>query len=66
MRRQATEKMMRYAEAISHYLGIKMPETTDFVEIHAFIDEWADEFLLQQDLDAIVMESAHGDYGDRD
>ena len=66
MRRQATEKMMRYAAAISDYLGIKMPETTDFVEIHAFIDEWADEFLLQKDLDAIVMESAHGDYGDRD
>lgn len=66
MRRQATEKMMRYAEVISDYLGIKMPETTDFAEIYAFIDEWAGEFLLQKDLDAIVMESAHGDYGDRD
>ena len=65
MSRPATQKMLNYAGLIADCLDIEMPKKTDFDSVHAFIGKWVDEFRLQQDLHATVMESEHGDYGMR-
>ena len=63
--RQATERMMEYAEAIAEYFNIDMPASKDFNEIHNFISKYADKYRLQLELEGDVLESRHDDWGDR-
>ena len=63
--RQATERMMEYAEAIAEYFNIDMPASKDFNEIHNFISKYADKYRLQLELEGVVLESRHDDWGDR-
>ncbi len=63
--RQATERMMEYAEAIAEYFNIDMPASKDFNEIHNFISKYADKYRFQLELEGVVLESRHDDWGDR-
>ena len=67
--RKATDKMMQYAEWISEWVAEKLPETDDFTVISCYISRNKPMYqaTLQQEIwyQEALMESMHGDWGDR-
>jgi len=68
--RKATQKMLDYAKVISEWVSEELPETDDFDAYHSYISRNKPEYKRQinnmQNYHEAVMDSDHGDWGDRD